>query len=80
MSTVYSIREVLVSIGVKHAFWEPSLLMMSKGTGKSVLLREIIKALRRKYEKTPDVIAITASTGNILFLRQNAEIHDRNQQ
>jgi hypothetical protein len=36
-----------------------------KGTGKSILLREIIKTLKRKY--TQDVIAITASTGEIVF-------------
>ncbi|KAJ1306990.1 hypothetical protein OPQ81_007970 [Rhizoctonia solani] len=35
----------------------------SAGTGKSVLLREIIKALRKKYGKTQDAVAITASTG-----------------
>ncbi|RDB15851.1 ATP-dependent DNA helicase PIF1 [Hypsizygus marmoreus] len=35
----------------------------SAGTGKSVLLREIIKTLRKKYVKIPDAIAITASTG-----------------
>jgi len=34
-----------------------------KGTGKSVLLREIIKTLRKKHFKTPDAVAITASTG-----------------
>ena len=33
------------------------------GTGKSVLLREIIKKLREKFSKAPDAIAITASTG-----------------
>ena len=33
------------------------------GTGKSVLLREIIAALRRKYVREPDRIAVTASTG-----------------
>lgn len=33
------------------------------GTGKSVLLRSIIKELRKKYSKSPDAIAITASTG-----------------
>ena len=33
------------------------------GTGKSVLLREIIKALHKKYVKTPDAVAVTASTG-----------------
>lgn len=35
----------------------------SAGTGKSVLLREIIRTLRKKYIKSPDAIAITASTG-----------------
>ncbi len=36
---------------------------LSTGTGKSLLLRAIITALRRKYSKTNDAIAITASTG-----------------
>ncbi|KAK4689254.1 ATP-dependent DNA helicase PIF1, partial [Tremellales sp. Uapishka_1] len=35
----------------------------SAGTGKSVLLREIIKALRKKYTAAPDAVAVTASTG-----------------
>ncbi|KAG8714378.1 hypothetical protein FRC09_017698 [Ceratobasidium sp. 395] len=35
----------------------------SAGTGKSVLLREVIKALRRKHGKTQDAVAVTASTG-----------------
>lgn len=35
----------------------------SAGTGKSVLLREIIKTLRVKYKTQPDRIAVTASTG-----------------
>lgn len=35
----------------------------SAGTGKSVLMREIIKVLRRKYMREPDRVAITASTG-----------------
>ena len=35
----------------------------SAGTGKSVLLREIISVLRSKYAKQQDRIAITASTG-----------------
>ncbi|KAJ7327673.1 PIF1-like helicase-domain-containing protein [Mycena albidolilacea] len=35
----------------------------SAGTGKSVLLREIIKALKKKHIKTNDALAITASTG-----------------
>ncbi|KAK8850592.1 hypothetical protein IAR55_004511 [Kwoniella newhampshirensis] len=35
----------------------------SAGTGKSVLLREIIKNLRRKFATAPDAVAVTASTG-----------------
>lgn len=35
----------------------------SAGTGKSVLLREIIAVLRKKYSRESDRIAITASTG-----------------
>ncbi|KAJ5677739.1 ATP-dependent DNA helicase PIF1 [Penicillium maclennaniae] len=35
----------------------------SAGTGKSVLMREIIKHLRRKYKREPDRVAVTASTG-----------------
>lgn len=35
----------------------------SAGTGKSVLLREIIHSLKRKFAKEPDRIAVTASTG-----------------
>lgn len=35
----------------------------SAGTGKSVLLREIIKVLKKKYEKRQDCVAVTASTG-----------------
>lgn len=35
----------------------------SAGTGKSVLMREIIAKLRNKYRKEPDRIAVTASTG-----------------
>ncbi|KAJ7163788.1 PIF1-like helicase-domain-containing protein [Mycena crocata] len=35
----------------------------SAGTGKSLLLRAIIKALKKKHAKTPDAISITASTG-----------------
>lgn len=35
----------------------------SAGTGKSVLMREIIAALRKTYNKEPDRVAVTASTG-----------------
>ena len=33
------------------------------GTGKSLLLRAIILALRRKHAKKPEVVSVTASTG-----------------
>lgn len=35
----------------------------SAGTGKSVLMREIIKKLQKKYRREPDRVAVTASTG-----------------
>ena len=35
----------------------------SAGTGKSVLLREIIKVIRDKYKREPDRVAVSASTG-----------------
>ncbi|OCF54639.1 ATP-dependent DNA helicase PIF1 [Kwoniella mangroviensis CBS 10435] len=35
----------------------------SAGTGKSVLLRELITNLRKKFSSAPDAVAITASTG-----------------
>ncbi|PGH03558.1 ATP-dependent DNA helicase PIF1 [Blastomyces parvus] len=35
----------------------------SAGTGKSVLMREIIRKLRERYKKEPDRVAVTASTG-----------------
>ncbi|EPX71578.1 pif1 helicase Pfh1 [Schizosaccharomyces octosporus yFS286] len=35
----------------------------SAGTGKSVLLRKIIEALKMKYRKQTDRVAVTASTG-----------------
>lgn len=35
----------------------------SAGTGKSVLLREIIACLRKRHAASPDRIAVTASTG-----------------
>ena len=40
-----------------------SLRHTCSGTGKSVLLREIIKSLRKKFRKVDDAVAITASTG-----------------
>lgn len=41
----------------------------SAGTGKSILLREIIKTLRRKYVSAPDAVAVTASTGTFDLCR-----------
>lgn len=35
----------------------------SAGTGKSVLMREVIKRLRGKFNREPDRVAVTASTG-----------------
>jgi ATP-dependent DNA helicase PIF1 len=35
----------------------------SAGTGKSVLLREIIQSMKSKYSRSMDAVAITASTG-----------------
>jgi ATP-dependent DNA helicase PIF1 len=35
----------------------------SAGTGKSVLLREIISGLKKAYERNPEAVAVTASTG-----------------
>ncbi|EZF78843.1 hypothetical protein H105_00178 [Trichophyton soudanense CBS 452.61] len=35
----------------------------SAGTGKSVLMREIIRQLRLKYSRDSDAVAVTASTG-----------------
>ncbi|KAI0923745.1 hypothetical protein AcV5_010527 [Taiwanofungus camphoratus] len=35
----------------------------SAGTGKSVLLREIITKLKQRYSTSPDAVAVTASTG-----------------
>jgi len=48
----------LVSEGKKSVFFTGSA-----GTGKSVLLREIISTLRKKYLREPDRVAVTASTG-----------------
>jgi ATP-dependent DNA helicase PIF1 len=36
---------------------------LTSGTGKSVLLREIITALKKAYERSPECVAVTASTG-----------------
>ena len=39
------------------------LVLILLGTGKSVLMRELIVELRKKYFKEPDRVAVTASTG-----------------
>lgn len=48
----------LVVEGKKSVFFTGSA-----GTGKSVLMREIISVLRRKNKREPDRVAVTASTG-----------------
>ena len=48
----------LVSAKEKSVFFTGSA-----GTGKSVLLREIINSLRIKWKREPDRVAVTASTG-----------------
>ena len=48
----------LVAEGKKSVFFTGSA-----GTGKSVLLREIINVLRQKHNKELDRVAVTASTG-----------------
>jgi ATP-dependent DNA helicase PIF1 len=35
----------------------------TSGTGKSVLLKEIIRTMKRKHAKSGDAVAVTASTG-----------------
>ena len=47
----------------------------SAGTGKSVLMREIISALRAKYIKQPDAVAVTASTGLAAFNIGGVTLH-----
>lgn len=37
--------------------------MLISGTGKSVLLREIISALKKAHQRNPEEVAVTASTG-----------------
>ncbi|KAJ5832484.1 hypothetical protein N7474_000795 [Penicillium riverlandense] len=52
-----AVREAVVE-GGKSIFFTGSA-----GTGKSVLMREIIQKLRVKYKREPDRVAVTASTG-----------------
>lgn len=53
------------SAGPLPRYLVPTYLVTKRhsGTGKSLLLREIIKALKQRYAKTPDCLAICASTG-----------------
>ena len=39
------------------------ILLSLAGTGKSLLLRAIIMALKKKHAHSPDVVSVTASTG-----------------
>ena len=59
MGRMYSSLVVPVRICFHHV----SSFADNVGTGKSVLLREIIKGLRRKYVNAHDAVAVTASTG-----------------
>lgn len=40
-----------------------SYIRLVSGTGKSLLLRAIIAALRKKHAGKPDAVSVTASTG-----------------
>jgi hypothetical protein len=61
LETVFSTQEALVCNEVTSFL--RICILNSPGTGKSVLLREIINTLRKTYVKSPDAVAITASTG-----------------
>ena len=54
---------MLVNSCIYHTCSAASDQYLNEGTGKSVLLREIVRTLRKKHVKTPDAVAITASTG-----------------
>lgn len=72
LKTVYSTPEALVCNEVTSFL--RIYTFNSPGTGKSVLLREIISTLRKTYAKTPDAVAITASTGAPTCKRSNGMI------
>ncbi|KAH9856878.1 PIF1-like helicase-domain-containing protein [Lenzites betulinus] len=57
-STISIVRPVYEGIPVPN-----NSISRSTRTGKSLLLRGIIAALRRKYAKKPEVVSVTASTG-----------------
>lgn len=48
---------------------------MRTGTGKSVLLREIIRGLQTKHHLEPDRVAVTASTGLAACNVQGVTLH-----
>ena len=54
---------MLVNSYIYYTYSAASDEYLNEGTGKSVLLREIVRTLRKKHVKTPDAVAITASTG-----------------
>ncbi len=58
---MYSSRGRLVRITCSDLSRAP--IHVVSGTGKSLLLRAIISALRKKYSKKPECVSITASTG-----------------
>lgn len=51
------------SAGQLHYLYVTFIISHDTGTGKSVLLRSIIKDLRRKHNRSTDAVAVTASTG-----------------
>lgn len=58
-----SLNQPIASTEFLGLRWTTACSADRAGTGKSVLLREIIKSLRKKYVKAPDAVAVTASTG-----------------
>lgn len=61
---MFSIPEVLVHFFLKiQIFMIFNFAFRALGAGKSVLLREIINAMRVKHSRSPEAVAITASTG-----------------
>lgn len=54
---------LVLLVCAKYTFLVSTHPLTAPGTGKSVLLREIITGLRKKYAREPDRVAVTASTG-----------------
>lgn len=59
-SPVLQVRTRILSQSHRSVLSRP---FESVGTGKSVLLREIIASLKRKHKGNADAVAVTASTG-----------------